>query len=117
MTKLINLYEKAEKEYAKFLQNYVSDTLNVFFPLELKFSRPKKNDEREVIKQKLEYVEENSKQKLGFGYYIKWKQTAQSRTKGEITLIDKIYFENVDDYLKFIKKQDDFFFLKNSIKK
>ncbi len=108
MNKIINIFEQAEKKYADFLRAYIQDKLELFFPLSVKFSRPKINDSWDEQRQKFEYLENNSKQKLGFGYEICWKKTIKTRNKGEITLPDNIYFHNTNDFLKFINKTSDF---------
>lgn len=110
MNKIKNIFQQAENKYNNFLCAYIQDELALFFPLIInKFlERAKINDNREEQKQKLENLEKNSKQKLGFGYEIKWKNTVNSRNKGEITLPQYIYFKDTDNYLKFINKVDDF---------
>ncbi len=110
MSKLKNIFQQAESKYSSFLCAYIQDELDIFFPLFItKFSeRAKINDNREDQKQKLENIEKNSKQELGFGYEIKWKKTVNNRNKGEITLPQNVYFQNSDNYLKYLNKSSDF---------
>ena len=110
MSKIKNIFQQAQNKYSSFLCAYIQDVLDIFFPLIInKFSeRAKINDNREEQKQKLENIEKNSKQKLGFGYEIKWKKTVNNRNKGEITLPQNVYFQNSDNFLKFINKTSDF---------
>ncbi len=110
MRKTKNISQQAESKYHFFLCAYIQNELDTFFPLIInKFSeRARINDSREEQKQKLEELEDNSKLKLGFGYDIKWKPTINSKNKGEVTLPQNIYFQNTDNYLKFINKTSDF---------
>ena len=50
---------------------------------------------------------EGAKSKKGFGYTVTLK-TVQTRHAGEISMPDDIFFENVEDYLKFIDKEKEF---------
>jgi len=50
---------------------------------------------------------EGAKNKKGFGYTVTLK-TVKSRHAGEISMPDDIYFENVEDYVKFIDKEKEF---------
>ena len=50
---------------------------------------------------------EGAKNKKGFGYTVTLK-TVQTRHAGEISMPDEIYFENVEDYVKFVEKEGEF---------
>jgi len=110
-----NISEKAESKYPEFLRAYIQENLDTFFPLVIKrfYELPKINDNRKDLMQKFELIEKNSKQKIGFGYKIKWKKTVTTREKGEITLPEYVFFQNTENYLKFIKKTSDFEDFKN----
>ncbi len=115
MIKAKNISEKAENKYPDFLRAYILGELDAFFPLVIKrfYELPKINDNRETLMQKFELIEKSSKQKLGFGYEIKWKKTITTREKGEITLPENVFFQDTENYLKFIKKTSDFESFKN----
>lgn len=102
------IYRNAEKIYTEFLKAYINFDFEHFFPLNIKFSRPRRSDNREEQKQKIETLLNNSKNKIGYGYEISWKQTVSTRDKGDVTFPECIFFSNVVDYLNFINKASDF---------
>jgi len=110
MSRTKNIFQQGESKYSNFLCAYIQDELDIFFPLIINrfLERAKINDNREEQKLKLENLEKNSKQKLGFGYEINWKNTVNNRTKGKITLPQNVYFQDTNNYLKFINKTSDF---------
>lgn len=102
------IYKHSEKTYIDFLRAYINGDFDHFFPLNIKFSRPRRSDNREEQKQKIENLIISSKSKLGYGYEISWKQAVSTRDKGNITYPDSVHFINVVDYLSFINKTLDF---------
>jgi len=115
MKKLINLYNEAEKEYNQLLIYYLKKELIYFFPLHIRFSKPNIKEDREIIKQKNDYLIENSKSKKGYGYIILWKETIKTKMQGDFTAPENIYFEDIDDYLKFIDKEKDYDLFKQNV--
>ena len=93
----------AEKIYSKFLSATLTD--NMFFPIVIKNNREKLSFAQRLNAQKK--LTDNSKEKKGFGYTIDFK-IINKRKEGKQEIIDKIYFQNQADYLKYINKEKDF---------
>jgi len=114
MNKIIDIYKEAEKQYSNLLKSYIENDLLSFFPLRnVKFSKPKNRNPREEQIKILDYLEQNSKEKLGYGYSIVWNNTKKTRTYGEVTLPQIIVFKSLNDYLLFLDKTEDFNNFKN----
>ena len=67
----------------------------------------KASDSYEKIFREIKRLLESEKQKIGYGYTVSLK-TVNTRHAGKISMPDKIYFENVEDYVKFIDKETEF---------
>lgn len=96
--------KKAEKLYSDFL---VSDlTSTPFFP---KLIRTNKGTKEEFLSryELYEKLLDNSKDKIGYGYTIVFKNT-NKKGEGKVPILDKIYFNTQNDYLKYINKTKDF---------
>lgn len=99
------ILKKAKRQYATFLSAVL--TRQRFFPLEIKGNKGKASDSYEKIFREIKRLLEGEKQKIGHGYTVILK-TVNTRHAGEISMPDKIYFENVEDYVKFIDKETEF---------
>lgn len=97
--------KKANRQYATFLSAVL--TRKRFFPLEIKGNKGKASDSYEKIFREIKRLLESEKQKVGYGYTVSLK-TVNTRHAGKISMPDKIYFENVEDYVKFIEKEEEF---------
>lgn len=99
------ILKKAERQYATFLAAVL--TRQRFFPLEIKGNKGKASDSYEKIFREIKRLLEGEKKKIGYGYTVSLK-TVNTRQAGEISMPDQIYFENVEDYVKFIDKETEF---------
>lgn len=61
----------------------------------------------EVLFPSLKLLLEGGKDKIGFGYEVSLK-TVNTRHAGAISMPDDIYFDNVEDYLRYIEKEAEF---------
>jgi hypothetical protein len=110
MNKIIDIYKEAEKQYSNMLKSFIENDLQSFFPLNnVRFSKPNNRNSREEQIKILDYLVNNSRDQLGFGYKINWNITKNTRAFGEVTLPQNIEFSTFSDYLKFIDKDEDFF--------
>lgn len=107
MTKIIDIKTEALKSYEDFLSAFISGNNDRFFPIELRYSKPQRNDDRSVLKAKIDYLEKHSKSALGWGYEIEWEPKG-SRAWNEINIPARVYFSNEEDFLKFIGKSDEY---------
>ena len=97
--------QKALRQYPQFLSAML--TRQRFFPLPIKGNKGKATDAIETLYPALRRLIEGEKKRLGYGYTVSLK-TVNTRHAGEMSMPDEIYFENVEDYLKFIDKEGEF---------
>ena len=100
-----NIEKKALRHYKAFLTAVLTRTH--FFPLSIKGNKGKANQPMDVLFPALKRLLEGAKNKKGYGYTVTLK-AVQTRHAGEISMPDEIYFENVEDYVKFIEKEQEF---------
>ena len=100
-----NIKKKALRHYKAFLTAVLKR--EHFFPLPIKGNKGKSNLPMDQLFPALKRLLEGSKSKIGYGYTVTLK-TVQTRHAGERSMPDKIYFENVEDYVKFIDKEQEF---------
>ncbi|MEM9885232.1 MAG: DUF3322 domain-containing protein [Bacteroidota bacterium] len=100
-----DIRKKALRQYPTFLAAVLNKTH--FFPLYIKGNKGKANAPLEQLYPALRRLLENAKVQKGFGYSVQLK-TVNTRHAGEISMPDDIYFEHVEDYLKFIEKEAEF---------
>ncbi len=100
-----DIQKKALRHYKAFLSAVLTRTH--FFPLSIKGNKGKANQPMDVLFPALKRLLEGAKNKKGYGYTVTLK-AVQTRHAGEISMPDKIYFENVEDYVKFIEKEQEF---------
>jgi len=101
----LDIQKKALRHYKAFLTAVLTRT--PFFPLPIKGNKGKASQPMEELFPALKRLLEGSKSKKGFGYTVTLK-TVQTRHAGEMSMPDEIYFENVEDYVKFIDKEQEF---------
>jgi hypothetical protein len=93
----------------------MENQMDSFFPFnEIRFTKPINKKSRAEQIEILEYLENNSKDKLGFGYKINWHITKNTRSFGEVTFPQNIEFSTINDYLQFLKKHEDYSRFKNN---
>ena len=100
-----DIQKKALRHYKAFLTAVLTRTH--FFPLHIRGNKGKANQSMEILFPALKRLLEGAKSKKGYGYTVTLK-TIQTRHAGEISMPDDIYFENVEDYVKFIEKEQEF---------
>ncbi|MFK7982579.1 MAG: DUF3322 domain-containing protein [Saprospiraceae bacterium] len=100
-----DIQKKALRHYKAFLTAVLTRT--PFFPLHIKGNKGKANQPMDILFPALKRLLEGAKNKKGYGYTVTLK-AVQTRHAGEISMPDDIYFENVEDYVKFIEKEQEF---------
>lgn len=109
MLKILDIHKEANKHYIKLLWSYMNKQLESFFPFnEVRFTKISNKRSRAEKIEILEYLKNNSRDELGYGYKINWKIAKQTHSFGEETPPENIEFSTIDDYLQFIQKVDDF---------
>lgn len=107
-----DIRKKALRQYPAFLTAVL--TRANFFPLFIKGNKGKANAPLEELYPALRRLLENAKDQKGSGYTVQLK-TVNTRHAGEISMPDEIYFEHVEDYLKFIGKEAEFLAFRTAI--
>ena len=97
--------KKALRKYADFLRAVIARS--PFFPLSIKGKKGSANAPLEVLFPSLKLLLEGGKDKIGFGYEVSLK-TVNTRHAGAMSMPDDIYFDNIEDYLKYIEKDAEF---------
>ena len=97
--------KKAERQYSTFLSAVL--TKERFFPFHIKGNKGKASDDYEKLFRAITRLLESEKQKIGYGYTVILKEV-NTKQAGKISMPNAIFFENVEDYIKFIDKEEDF---------
>ena len=97
--------DKAERSYKDFLISILRRT--IFFPFHIKGNKGNVNAPLQDLYPALKHLIEHSKEKIGYGYSLTYKEV-NTRHSGIITMPEAIFFENPQDFLKFIDKEQDF---------
>ena len=105
--------KKAERQYSTFLSAAL--TKERFFPFHIKGNKGKASDSYEKIFREIKRLLESEKQKIGYGYTVLLKKV-NTRQAGEISMPDSIFFENVEDYIKFIEKEKEFLAFQKAVR-
>jgi hypothetical protein len=100
MITLNELKNKANRQYNKVLKSYFSE--EDLFPMLIPSSK-KLEKNQDIFEQQRDLLI-NSKNKLGFGYWITFKE----KSKTNDSEINKIAFETKEDLLQFIDKVSDY---------
>ena len=104
--------KKAIRVYPDFLSAIL--TRERFFPLYIKGNKGKATDSMETLYPALRRLLESEKKQLGYGYTVILK-SINTRHAGTISMPEDIYFDNVEDYLKFIEKETEFLAFRKAV--
>ncbi len=98
--------EKANRLYEdKFLPACLKN--ETFFPLDIPSNKGKSTDLYGKRLDALTLLLGNEKSKMGYGYTVKLRKV-RTRSQGEQSVPERIYFETKSDFLKFLKKEKEF---------
>ncbi|WP_094227776.1 Wadjet anti-phage system protein JetD domain-containing protein [Methanolobus psychrotolerans] len=99
---------KASRMYLNILSSSVQGTLS--FPIEISFGKIKANETLEnfsVINNEIKKLRNESKEKKGYGYSTEYI-LKNDRKIGKQYFPSRIYFEDLNDYLKFLHKEKEY---------
>ncbi|MCQ6963740.1 hypothetical protein PV02_11700 [Methanolobus chelungpuianus] len=102
------IWTKASRWYKDILASSVRDTPE--FPRFISFGKVKAKDTLDnfpLIRDGIEVLINESKDKKGYGYTIEFIQRNDQKI-GTQNFPDKIFFETLDDYLKFFRKEKEY---------
>jgi hypothetical protein len=104
--------DKAERSYKDFLISVLRR--EIFFPFHIKGNKGNANLPLQDLFPALKHLIDNSKEKIGYGYTVTYKEV-NTRHSGIMTMPDAIFFENPQDFLKFIEKEQAFLTFRKAI--
>ncbi len=99
------IYEYSGKLYKSLISIFLLNNENIF-PLEINKLRLRLNETEWMLffQTTAKELEQYSKKNKSFGYSVKYQSSGKSKIVHEIRFI----FETLDDYLKFINKENDY---------
>lgn len=100
-----DIHHRAERLYAELLQSWVSGSTDGF-PRVIT-GRKQPDPDLATAAQEIQRLRNGSKEVLGYGYSVQWREV-NSRKYGRNRFPDEIFFETMDDLLRFIKKTSEF---------
>jgi hypothetical protein len=104
--------DKAERSYKDFLISVLRR--DIFFPFHIKGNKGNVNAPLQDLYPALKHLIEHSKEKIGYGYSLTYKEV-NTRHSGIITMPEAIFFENPQDFLKFIDKEQAFLAFRKAV--
>jgi hypothetical protein len=104
--------DKAERSYKDFLISVLRR--EIFFPFHIKGNKGNANVPLQDLFPALKHLIDHSKEKIGHGYTVTYKEV-NTRHSGIMTMPDAIFFENPQDFLKFIEKEHPFLAFRKAV--
>ena len=107
MITVAEIKKQAAGWYKPFLVAWLQEET---LPLEIRFGKVKTGgilDDFTTLDAEIKNLRRESKEELGFGYTIEFKETA-TRKAGRQWLPARIFFETPEDYLRFLRKEKEF---------
>jgi len=106
--------KKSERKYLPFLQDLVDDI--PFSKLVIRGDKKYTKSSLQEFEKELQLLISQSKEKKGFGYTLEFQQV-KTKYVGTQDLPTSIYFDTKNDYLKFLRKEEEVELFKESISK
>lgn len=106
--------DKAERKYISFLQSLVEN--KPFEKLVIRGDKSYTKSSLPEFEQEIRLIISHSKEKKGFGYILEF-QKVKTKSLGIQDLPITIYFDDQNDFLKFLGKEKEVDLFKGSIKK
>jgi hypothetical protein len=106
------IHDKAERAYSQFLLSVLRR--EVFFPFHIKGNKGNANLPLQELYPALKHLIDHSKEKIGYGFSLTYKEV-NTRHSGIITMPEAIFFENPQDFLKFIDKEQAFIAFRKAV--
>jgi len=105
--------EDIKKTALRWYDTFLSASIDgiAFFPKDVRFGKTRSSSEvlHDFIKihKQIDSLRHGSKEVLGFGYSIEFEKI-KNRNVGEQSFPYRIYFETPEDYLKFVRKEQEY---------
>jgi hypothetical protein len=108
-----DILRQAQRKYPDFIAAHCRG--EAFFPLPVRFGLPSPSSSLGQLRREIEELWQGSHEFKGHGYRIEFEQR-RMRLHGEQRLPVRVWFENADDFLRFITQTDAFRRLQEDIR-
>lgn len=95
---------KAARKYVEYLKSLVVNSS--IFPLDIPANKTYNKSSMEEFRREINEVLKDSKERKGFGYSLEY-QTVRTKSLGLQDLPTRIFFENDQDYIRYLSKADE----------
>lgn len=95
---------KAARKYVEYLKSLVVNSS--IFPLDIPANKTYNKSSMEEFRREINEVLKDSKERKGFGYSLEY-QTVRTKSLGLQDLPTRIFFENDQDYIRYLSKVDE----------
>lgn len=110
-----DIRRKADDLYGDFLQAWLAGD-QTFFPRVLRAGKTPPGDDPAGAIQAMRRLREGSKEVLGYGYTVEWREI-NSRRFGRNPFPDRILIETQDDLLRLTRKKQEFLVLTDAVER
>src|ERR1044072_6884594 len=107
-----DILRQAQRKYSDFVAAHCRG--EAFFPLAVRFGLPSSSSPLGQLRREIEELWQGSYEFKGYGYRIEFQQR-RLRLHGEQRMPVRVWFENGDDFLRFIAQKDAFYRLQQDI--
>lgn len=107
-----DILRQAQRKYPDFVAAYCRG--EAFFPLSVRFGLPSPSSSLGQLRREIEELWQGSYEFKGHGYRIEFQQR-RMRLHGEQRLPVRVWFENANDFLRFVSQADAFHRLQEDI--
>lgn len=112
MLKPIDIKQYAQRKFPEFVAAYFRG--ESFFPLAVRFGQPSPSSPLGDLRREVDALWKGSHEFTGHGYHIHFEER-RMRLHGDQRLPARVWFENEDDYLRFIGAVGQFARLKDDV--
>lgn len=108
-----DILRQAQRKYVDFVAAHCRG--EVFFPLPVRFGLPSPSSSLGQLRREIEELWQGSYEFKGYGYRIEFEQR-RMRLHGDQRMPVRVWFENEDDFLRFVAQTDAFCRLQEDIR-
>ena len=108
------IYRKAESRFRACLSAWLAGN-DSMFPLAIRFRHLSKADEMTEAMQAVQALRDASKEGLGYGYRIEWREI-RSRGFGRNRFPDRLVFDTCEDLMKYIGREEAFLAFQETVR-
>lgn len=106
--------KKATRRYRDCLRAWLTDD-DSLFPLIIRFRHAAARDEMTRVMRAVQDLREQSKESLGYGYRIEWREI-RTRRLGRNQFPDRIVFDTCEELMRYIDREEAFRNYQNTVR-